>query len=517
MSQSVPQLPAGLRVGDLISGKYRVEFIIGGGAMGTVVAARHLVLGTRVAIKFLKPDRVADHPEAKARFIREAQAASRVSNEHVARVMDIASLDSGDLYIVMEYLDGCDLAEWIERHGPMPVEDAVDCVLQACEAIAEAHVRGIVHRDLKPANLYLVRRDDGMRGLVKVLDFGISKTTGMVPATVDLMAGGGQGGAETGGSAMMGSPYYMSPEQMESARDVDGRSDIWALGVILCQLITGTLPFSGPTLLAVYAKMIAAEPTLPAFPPGTPAGIDAIIRKCIQRKPEGRYATAKELAVALKPFAPSRRGSVGSIRPEPVPATKPAGSGLPAVPTDTLNDGTLPSRQYVVHSPPPAAPLSERTGLLTGPRRWGVFLGVGAVPVVLVAAVILGRRSDSLDVEKPAAVGDPGTAASSNLDSHPTAAPPIGLAPAPAPIGDNELSGEIDAPVESVAMPQTHSAPRPRAAKAAEIPSARPAPVPPSPQGNVAASTSIQPAAPREPPPSPSFGSNEADLLRERK
>src|SRR5580693_7216018 len=170
-------------------------------------------------------------PEYVARFEREARTAVKIKSEHVARVIDVGQLESGSPYMVMEYLEGEDLQGWLEKQGRLPIERAVDFLLQACEAIAEAHAMGIVHRDLKPANLFCIRRPDGTLS-IKVLDFGISKAAG---ASMGM----------TSTQAVMGSPLYMSPEQMGSSKGVDARSDIWALGVILFELVTGRVPFDG--------------------------------------------------------------------------------------------------------------------------------------------------------------------------------------------------------------------------------------------------------------------------------
>src|SRR6188768_2962187 len=204
-----------LREGHVLAGKYRIERVLGQGGMGVVVAATHLQLGERVALKFLLPQAI-HNPEAVERFAREARAAVKIKSEHVARVSDVGLLESGAPYMVMEYLEGYDLSTWLQQRGPLPVEQAVEFILQACEAIAEAHALGIVHRDLKPANLFVIQRADGVLS-VKVLDFGISKATGLIGS-----------GDMTTTSAVMGSPYYMSPEQMGSTKDTDTRADIWA-------------------------------------------------------------------------------------------------------------------------------------------------------------------------------------------------------------------------------------------------------------------------------------------------
>ncbi|MBM4363359.1 MAG: serine/threonine protein kinase, partial [Deltaproteobacteria bacterium] len=232
--------------GEVLAGKYRVERVLGQGGMGVVVQAMHLQLEERVAVKFLLPE-YAVHAEASTRFLREARAAVKIKSEHVARVIDVGTLESGAPYMVMEYLAGRDLADVLEQRGPLPVEEVVEYVLQACEALAEAHALGIVHRDLKPANLFLTKRADGS-AQVKVLDFGISK------AGVSSDSGADQSLTKT--SAMMGSPLYMSPEQMRSARSVDARSDLWSLGAILFELMAGRPPFSGESLPELLARVL---------------------------------------------------------------------------------------------------------------------------------------------------------------------------------------------------------------------------------------------------------------------
>jgi eukaryotic-like serine/threonine-protein kinase len=294
----------GVRSGDVLAGKYRIERVLGMGGMGVVVAARHLQLDEMVAIKYLLPTAL-EHPTAVSRFIREAKAAVRIKSEHVARVSDVGTLSNGAPYLVMEYLEGQDLAQWLKQSGPLEVDQAVEFVLQALEAIADAHGLGIIHRDLKPANLYCVRRSDGILA-VKVLDFGISKTS-------DLCAG--EVGAITAPAAIMGSPLYMSPEQMRSARDVDVRTDIWAIGVILYQLTTGVAPFAGRTISEICEKATTLPPTPPrSLRPELPHALEAVILRCLEKNRDQRYANVAELAVKLMPFAPRRaRSSVERI------------------------------------------------------------------------------------------------------------------------------------------------------------------------------------------------------------
>ncbi len=298
MADRGPEPLTGVQEGDILAGKYRVERVLGVGGMGVVVAAHHIRLDMKVALKFLLPAMLGD-AEAVARFAREARAAVRITNEHVARVTDVGTLDNGAPYIVMEYLEGEDLGEWLRQRGALPIDLAVDFVLQACVAIADAHGLGIVHRDLKPANLFCcVRRSDG-QSIIKVLDFGISKVTSVDPSS--------PAGSVTQTGALMGSPLYMSPEQMQSPRSVDAQTDIWAVGVILYQLLTGRVPFEGQTIAEVAVKAATqAPPPMRDFQPDVPAALEAVICKCLEKQRHQRYANVSELALALAPFAPRR-------------------------------------------------------------------------------------------------------------------------------------------------------------------------------------------------------------------
>ncbi|MBI5537412.1 MAG: protein kinase [Deltaproteobacteria bacterium] len=290
--------------GQILAGKYRVEKVIGEGGMGVVVAARHLQLDEFVAIKFLLPE-VAQNPEAVERFAREARASIKIKSEHVVRVMDVGTMEGGIPYMVMEYLQGGDLSALLQvRKGPLGIHEAIEYLLQGCEALADAHVLGIVHRDLKPANLFLSQRSDGTP-CIKVLDFGISKVTGTSSSGMQM----------TKTSAVMGSPLYMSPEQMVSSRDVDVRSDIWALGAILYETLTGVPPFTGDTLPQVCALILQNDPVpLRMHRPDIPEGLDRIVLRCLQKKREARFQNVAELAVALLEYGPKQaRSSVERI------------------------------------------------------------------------------------------------------------------------------------------------------------------------------------------------------------
>jgi len=279
--------------GEVLAGKYRVERVLGVGGMGVVVSALHIQLDERVALKFLLPEALGNQ-EAVARFAREARAAVKIKSIHVARVSDVGTLDTGAPYMVMEFLHGHDLSALIRDRGPLPYSDAVDFVLQACEAIAEAHALGIVHRDLKPANLFLITSADGSP-CIKVLDFGISKVTS--PGS----SGNDYGMTKT--TAIMGSPLYMSPEQMTSSRDVDGRADIWAIGTILFELLAGRPPFLGETMPQLCGMILQEPPPFPRqFRPDLPDGLQTAILRCLEKDRTRRFANVADLAAALAPF-----------------------------------------------------------------------------------------------------------------------------------------------------------------------------------------------------------------------
>jgi tRNA A-37 threonylcarbamoyl transferase component Bud32 len=284
-------------VGTIVAGKYRVEGPLGEGGMGTVVLATHVGLDQRVAIKFLLPEALKNKDSVE-RFLREAKVAARVRSDHVARVHDVGTLEGGVPYIVMEYLEGSDLGGLIARHGSLPIEEACEISLQACEALAEVHAAGIVHRDLKPTNLFVTRRADGSPA-VKLLDFGISK----------LAPGAEESGADpalTATTAIMGSPSYMSPEQLKSTKEVDPRTDVWSLGTVLYEAITGKPAFRGETLPQTCAMIAADDPVAPsALREGVPRELDQAILGCLRKNPDERERLV-DLSRVLARLAPAR-------------------------------------------------------------------------------------------------------------------------------------------------------------------------------------------------------------------
>ena len=277
----------GVEIGQILGEKYRVDAILGQGGMGVVVRCTHLGLDEQVAIKMLRRD-VLDDYDAVTRFIREAQAASKLKSEYVARVTDVGTFETGVPYMIMEYLEGHDLGELIDERGAFPLPWSVELVLQACEALAEAHSLNIVHRDVKPTNLFVTWRPDGS-ALLKVLDFGISKA----PYGTDMNL--------TQTQSLLGTPAYMSPEQMRSARQVDTRTDIWSLGTVLYELLEGRRPFEAETFSEMVVKVSVDEP---AAMVKTPPQLQPVLLKCLAKTPEQRYQTMGELGHDLAPFAP---------------------------------------------------------------------------------------------------------------------------------------------------------------------------------------------------------------------
>lgn len=278
------------KIGDVIAAKYRLDKVAGEGGMGIVYAAEHLVLKQRVAVKILLPDAVASEAVVE-RFAREARAAAKIDSEHVARVLDAGTTDSGSPFLVMEYLEGCDLEELLELQKTLPVHEAVDYLVQALGGLAHAHAASIVHRDLKPSNLFLACRPDGSNA-IKVLDFGISKTTRGKPEDKKLT-----------GHHVLGSPVYMSPEQLRNATDIDARADIWSIGVVAYELLAGEPPFDGEGVGEIFAAILEKEPIpLCEKNANVPREVSDIVAKCLRRAPSERWEDVAQLARALAPF-----------------------------------------------------------------------------------------------------------------------------------------------------------------------------------------------------------------------
>jgi serine/threonine-protein kinase len=345
----------GVEPGSVLAGRYRVDRVIGSGGMGIVLKAVHIHLKQPVAIKLLLP-RMVHHEKVVHRFVREARLACRLKNEHVARVTDVGTLEGGVPFMVLEYLEGMDL--WHLSRSPLTIGEIIDLVLQACEALAEAHSLGIVHRDIKPANLFVTERADRTR-LLKVLDFGTSKSALGVPLT----------GARTS----LGTPAYMSPEQIRSSRGVDHRSDLWSLGVVLYQLLQGALPFTGDTLRAM-ALSILNDP-LPELTVPLPGALDEIIRRCLEKDPARRYRNVADLAHAIAGHAGSpteaalsakrTRRTLGNVTLELPAACQPACE-------------VAPQARYAPHALVASEPAGVRWSILAATAALACAIGASA-------------------------------------------------------------------------------------------------------------------------------------------
>lgn len=304
-----------IKPGDLIDDTYHVLRILGEGGMGVVVEARDMKLDALVAIKFMKPEVLAER-EVVERFLQEARALARLKSQHAVKVYSLGTYQ-GAPFIVMEHLEGAPLNRYLDRRGHLPPEEAASYLLQACEAIGEAHSLGIFHRDIKPANMFLAKGASG-KTILKVLDFGIAK---MVRQTDETLR---KGGGLTGTYTIMGTPMYMSPEQMRSTRDIDGRSDIWSLGVVLYELVTGEWPFEGESIYELQKAIIELPPIRRQLPPA----VEAIIHQCLQKERTSRFQTVEEFAAALRSIAVE-------------PGVAPAGPSVPSSSAPVASGGTV--------------------------------------------------------------------------------------------------------------------------------------------------------------------------------
>jgi serine/threonine protein kinase len=296
----LPEAAIPVAPGQVVGDRYMIGSIIGEGGMGVVCAATHLGLGTPVAIKLIRSD-LKDDAESVVRFINEAKTAASLKGDHIARVYDVGQLETGEPYLVMEQLEGIGLDAFIREKGPLPQTEAVDIVLQVCEGLMEAHAVALVHRDIKPGNLFLARRPDG-NFVLKILDFGISKRPRQGP--VSLVTNPGRS---------MGSPWYMSPEQMMNPAAVDQRADIWSLGVLLYELLINDFPFTGDGVVQVCANVLVAPTPLPSTRRADiDPRLDAVVLRCLEKKAEARFQSVMELAEALQPLS-SRAQQAPSI------------------------------------------------------------------------------------------------------------------------------------------------------------------------------------------------------------
>lgn len=329
------------KAGELLDGRYRVKEVLGAGGMGTVLAARHEQMGHDVAIKVMAASAAKDAKKVE-RFKREAWAAAKIKSDHVARVLNVGELTNGVPFMVLELLHGEDLYAVLKKRL-LTVPEAVDYVMQACEALAEAHAAGIVHRDLKPSNLFLTHRPDG-KAWIKVLDFGISKhATGM---------------QLTKTRSLMGSPLYMAPEQMASSKKVDPRSDVWSIGVILYELVSGHTPFEGETLPEICTRVLHSPPTpLRDHLPGVPAGFGEVLVRFLTKKPEERLQHLGEVADVLEAWGTAEAAASATYVRSVLGHTRPV---APVASTTLVHGGvstpTVAPRTVTMDDAPPVRP-----------------------------------------------------------------------------------------------------------------------------------------------------------------
>ncbi|XXX74531.1 serine/threonine-protein kinase [Sorangium sp. So ce134] len=452
----------------VVGGKYRLERPLSAGGMGSVWAARHITLGSPVAVKFMAPTYAASSTFL-ARFEREARIAASLKSPHVVYVQDYG-IDDDTPYLVMELLQGEDLGTRLERVGRLSLADATLILLQAGKAIRRAHDAGLVHRDLKPANLFLVRVEEEQEEIVKVLDFGIVKETG--PHLMDEVTRTGE---------LLGSPHYMSPEQVRGEKDVDQRSDLWSLGVILFCAVTGELPFQGDQLGAVIANILTAPlPSASRLAPDLPPAMDAFFARALARDRAQRFQSVGEMIGELRRLA-------GMASPS-IPDLQQPCSGIP-ISSQPRRSGTIPLRAAELRVPP-AAPRPATPGTLTGagataqearpqkPTR--AMLAIGLATTLLGAGITIavgagstrGRAETGAEISAADAPEPERSAAKApaeqpiSLDPLPTVSP--GEPPSPEP------------PLSSPGEPSSASAPGAPPADPPGGVAARPAPLPPA-------------------------------------
>jgi len=483
--EDVPQIEPG----SILLDRYRAETVLGIGGMGIVVSATHLQLGTHVAIKFLLP-KFATSTEAAQRFVREAKAASRIPSEHIARVLDTGTSPKLGPFIVMEYIEGGDLSRHLKNGHVFQVPEVIDYMVQACEALAHAHAAGIVHRDVKPANLFLGTRADGLP-IVKVLDFGISK---VAEDSGDMNM--------TKTTAILGSGYYMSPEQMRSSKNVDHRTDIYGLGITFYELLTRTVPFMAETFADLAIK-VAVDPPDPIarHRNDVPPGLADAIAKAYAKKPDERYQNVGEMVLALAPWAavetlpmiesiqrltgapPVRLQSIAPGRystPPPVAGgdvSLPPPARLPSIPPPYLppylGGPVSTSRPHSTSGvrPDGSAPaLAMTTATSSNKTLVGALAGLAVVIGVGVGAGLYVRGAAQPTPVTSAAVVEPPPSASVAEQ----VAPPPSASAAP-PVASDPLPAVSSAPAPSASVVPVAGPLRPRPLRTA-APSAAPAP-----------------------------------------
>jgi serine/threonine-protein kinase len=415
-----------------VLGKYRVDRVIGVGGMGMVAEAWHLDFDEKVAIKFLLSD-LLDNEEAVGRFERESRVLFKIKSENVCRVIDVGKLDNGAPFMVMEYLDGYDMATLLERREPVPIETAIEYGLQGCQALANAHVRGIVHRDLKPENLFIAKEASGDM-VLKLLDFGLSKEHGQGKDDRKRKL--------TAKEQVMGTPHYMSPEQWMDSTAVSPASDQWALGAIIFELLTGDPPFDGPQLANICsAIMNAPTPSLAKIRRDAPRGLDEVLRKSLEKHPHNRYENVGAFAVALAAFSDRSVATAKAERTLKMLQRAVYDEDDISGAWKNLRSPRAPSDMAATIKKPPKFEIFERVRSVTSTswqrmtghqRASKAAVGIAALVMVAITAVVIFTLTRSNDAATQATrteeVVTTPTALASELSS---ATAPVTVEPAP--------------------------------------------------------------------------------------
>ncbi|WP_437693563.1 serine/threonine-protein kinase [Sorangium sp. So ce176] len=495
-------------IGEIIDGKYRIVRLLGQGGMGAVFEGENVRIRRRVAIKLLHAN-ISSQAESVARFEREAQAAARIGSDHICEVLDLGVLPDGTRYMVMEYLEGETLGARIQRMGRLGPEATVPIMAQVLEALGAAHAAGIIHRDLKPDNIFIVPTKAGLSNFVKVLDFGVSKFSQLAGAEMSMTRTG----------AVVGTPYYMSPEQARGSNPVDQRTDIYAMGVVLYQATTGQVPFDAETFNELLFKIVLENAPLPQqLVPDLDVEFSGIIQRAMARDPGARFQSCAEFKSALFAWAAARPSlallSTGrtsfprlSVPALPETTTPPAvvradgswgGQNGPAAP----NMGHTPAVPNMGHTPQLTANSWGASSGVTGratrpPSRAPLFLAIAAAATLLGAGAAVwltfGRSGTT-----GAATADPSavSAAVTPPPLPPTTEPPPRSEPlvtASAPVGEPAPSASAE-PSASATPTASEAAVRPLPPRTPPTPT-KPPPVVKPPQ--------TKPTAPAQKPTTP--------------
>lgn len=477
-----------LNPGDLIQEKYRITRLIGQGGMGAVYEGENVVIARRVAIKVLHGIMAADGSTVE-RFEREAQAAGRIGNDHILEVLDMGRLgNNSDRFMVMEYLDGETLDARCERLGRMSDAELYPILRQLLTGLAAAHAAGIVHRDLKPDNIFILQHKAGQKDFVKIIDFGISKFTA-----------GGANFKMTMTGAIMGTPYYMAPEQAKGGKNVDMRSDVYAVGVVMFKALSGQVPFQAESFNELIFKIALSEtPHLTALVPDLDPELDAIVHKAMARNLEDRYQSALQLRDALDAWAEGRGfTALGMTRGSQVGLEREAGHRTGTQSRGSSSDAhgeTVTALQDATHAP------WSNTGNRTNPgkgRTWGIAVGAFVAVGAIATWLLTGGEDTSVPQPSALATGSavsPGPAPQPPLEVKPNdvkvtdvkvadvkpevTAPEAAKDPAAVEAKPLETAATIGKEVVEPVRPVTRPMPRP-VARPTPAPVVRPAPAPP--------------------------------------